>query len=141
MPPALQTHALSKNYGAVRAVDGLSLCVDPGEIYAFLGLNGAGKTTTIRMLLGMIRPTTGHAEVLGKEIRPGQGPWADVGYLSEEPRAYPGLTVRENLEIFRRLRPGLAPAAIGRAIDRFGLVPFADRRASALSHGNRQRLG
>ncbi|MGA9193452.1 MAG: ATP-binding cassette domain-containing protein, partial [Anaerolineales bacterium] len=66
MPPAIETHALRKSYGRTLAVDDLSLRVEPGEIYGFLGLNGAGKTTTIRMLLGMISPEAGDALVLGQ---------------------------------------------------------------------------
>ena len=80
----IETDGLGKQYGTVRAVEQLSLRVAEGEIYAFLGLNGAGKTTTIRMLLGMIRPTTGHATVLGTRVRLGsREPWAAVGYLVE----------------------------------------------------------
>jgi ABC-2 type transport system ATP-binding protein len=123
-------------------VDGLSLRVARGEIYAFLGLNGAGKTTTIRLLLGMVKPTAGEARVLGTRIRAGERrPWRSVGYMVETPDAYPELTVRENLEAMRRLRPGTAPHAVGRAIERLGLSAYADRRAGTLSHGNAQRLG
>jgi ABC-2 type transport system ATP-binding protein len=126
----------------VTAVDGLSLRVARGEIYAFLGLNGAGKTTTIRLLLGMVKPTAGEARVLGTRIRAGERrPWRSVGYMVETPDAYPELTVRENLEAMRRLRPGTAPHAVGRAIERLGLSAYADRRAGTLSHGNAQRLG
>ncbi len=141
MPPAIQTHDLAKSYGPTRAVKGFSLRVEPGEIYGFLGLNGAGKTTTIRMLLGMISPSAGEAEVLGQTVRPGSGPWESVGYLVENPTAYGDLSVRENLESVRRLRPGLPPDTVEAAIDRFGLTPYARRRAKALSHGNMQRLG
>jgi ABC-2 type transport system ATP-binding protein len=120
----------------------LSLRVARGEIYAFLGLNGAGKTTTIRLLLGMVKPTAGEARVLGTRIRAGERrPWRSVGYMVETPDAYPELTVRENLEAMRRLRPGTAPHAVGRAIERLGLSAYADRRAGTLSHGNAQRLG
>ena len=96
---------LSKRYGGVTAVDGVDLRVDAGEIYALLGVNGAGKTTTIRMLRGMIRPTGGSVSLLGTAVGPGQrSVWARVGYLVESPAAYPELTVRENLEVVRRLR-------------------------------------
>jgi len=123
-------------------VQQLSLRVAEGEIYAFLGLNGAGKTTTIRMLLGMIKPTTGEAHVLGTQVRPGRRePWAKVGYLVEMPHAYPELTVRENLEVARRLHPGTERKAVERAIERLGLAESADRRAGVLSQGNAQRLG
>ena len=139
---AVQTDGLSKRYGSVAAVDGVSLRVGRGEIYAFLGLNGAGKTTTIRMLLGMVRPTAGEARVLGKVIGGrGKKPWESVGYLVETPHAYPELTVRENLETARRLRPGVPKQAVASIIERLGLSTYADRRAGTLSLGNVQRLG
>jgi ABC-2 type transport system ATP-binding protein len=139
---AIETEDLGKRYGDVTAVDSLSLRVAEGEIYAFLGLNGAGKTTTIRLLLGMIRPTTGAATVLGTRVRLGsRAPWAAVGYLVETPHAYPELTVRENLEVARRLHPGTPRLAVTRIIERLGLAAYADRRAGTLSHGNAQRLG
>src|SRR5574342_1406955 len=112
MSLAIETNQLSKTYGDVRAVDAIDLRVDAGEIYGFLGLNGAGKTTTIRALLGMIRPSTGDVKVLGQAVGPGgRGPWAQVGHLVESPSAYPELTVRENLEIARRLHKITDPKA------------------------------
>ncbi|MBI5080679.1 MAG: ABC transporter ATP-binding protein [Chloroflexi bacterium] len=142
MNPAIETDNLVKQYGDITAVDNLSLRVTPGEIYAFLGLNGAGKTTTIRMLLGMVKPTFGEARVLGKRIRVGEKkPWESVGYLVETADAYPELSVRENLEAMRRLRPGTEPKTVERVIERLRLTEYADRRAGTLSHGNAQRLG
>jgi ABC-2 type transport system ATP-binding protein len=139
---AIETEQVSKHYGKVIAVDQLSLRVMPGEIYAFLGLNGAGKTTTIRMLLGMIKPTSGKVTVLGTPVHLGQcKPWAEVGYLVETPHAYPELTVRENLEAARRLHPGTSPQAINQIIERLELGEYADRRTGNLSLGNAQRLG
>jgi len=142
MTVTIQTLGLSKRYGNVLAVDAVDLRVDRGEIYGFLGLNGAGKTTTIRALLGMIRPSAGGVSLFGEPIGPGgRGPWRRVGHLVEAPAAYPELTVRENLEIARRLH-GVADASVTmRAIDRFGLGAYADRRAGTLSMGNLQRLG
>jgi ABC-2 type transport system ATP-binding protein len=142
MTVTIQTWGLSKRYGNVLAVDAVDLRVDRGEIYGFLGLNGAGKTTTIRALLGMIRPNAGGVSLFGEPIGPGgRGPWRRVGHLVEAPAAYPELTVRENLEIARRLH-GVADASVTmRAIDRFGLGAYADRRAGTLSMGNLQRLG
>lgn len=139
---AIETASLTKRYGDVLAVDRLALRVRRGEIYAFLGLNGAGKTTTIRMLTGMVRPTTGEAWVLGERVGAGgRGPWRSVGYLVETPHAYPELTVRENLEVMRRLRPGVPPQAATSIIERLGLGEYAHRRAATLSLGNAQRLG
>ena len=145
---AIQTEGLGKHYGSVAAVDGVSLRVGRGEIYAFLGLNGAGKTTTIRMLLGMVRPTAGEAwvrQVLAHAACGRAGgdkkPWQSVGYLVETPHAYPELTVRENLEAVRRLRPGTPAEAVPAIIERLGLGTYAGRRAGTLSLGNVQRLG
>lgn len=136
----IATRALTKHYGDVHAVDKLELDVRRGEIYGFLGRNGAGKTTTIRMLLGLIRPTSGEVEVLGRRIVPGEtGVFARIGYLVETATAYPNLTVRENLEIQRRLT-GAPPTSVRDSIALLRLEPYADRRAGQLSLGNKQRL-
>jgi ABC-2 type transport system ATP-binding protein len=139
---AVSTSALTKQYrGGVLAVDGVDLRVARGEIYAFLGLNGAGKSTTIRMLLGMIRPTAGYVELFGERVHGGAtGLWRRVGYLVESATAYPELTVRENLEIARRLADLPAAHGVDRVIDRLALQAYADRRAGTLSLGNLQRL-
>ena len=138
----IETEGLGKNYGDVRAVENLSQRVAEGEIYAILGLNGAGKTTTIRMLLGMIRPTTGTATVLQTRVRLGsREPWKGVGYLVEIPHCYAELTVYENLEVARRLHPGTPPKAVDQIIQRLALTEYAYRRAGNLSQGNAQRLG
>ncbi len=142
MQLTIETEDLGKRYGDVKAVEHLSLRVAEGEIYAFLGLNGAGKTTTIRMLLGMIKPTTGYANVLQTRVRLGsREPWGSVGYLVEMPHSYPELTVYENLEVARRLHPGTPYEAVGQIIERMGLAAYADRWTGNLSQGNAQRLG
>lgn len=142
MNAVIRTFDLSKRYGNIVAVDRLSLEVGPGEIYGFLGLNGAGKTTTIRTLLGLIRPTGGTVEVLGTNIQSTPSkPWDSVGYLVEMPHAYPELTVRENLEVIRQLRPGTDPSAVEQVIEQLGLTNYTERRARTLSLGNAQRLG
>jgi ABC-2 type transport system ATP-binding protein len=139
---AIETNALSKFYGQLHAVDSVDLRVGRGEIYGFLGLNGAGKTTTIRALLGMIRPSAGSVKVLGQAVGPnGRGPWRLVGHMVESPAAYPELTVRENLEIARRLQGISDTRATGHIIERLGLAAYADRKAGILSTGNLQRLG
>ncbi len=139
---AVMTSGLSKRYGRdVLAVDRVDLRVARGEIYAFLGLNGAGKSTTIRMLLGMIRPTAGHAELFGRRVEAGAtGLWRRVGHLVESATAYPELSVRENLEVARRLAGVADGAAVERVIGRLALEPYAARRAGTLSLGNLQRL-
>jgi ABC-2 type transport system ATP-binding protein len=138
----ISTAELTKRYRETVAVDRLSLRVEPGEIYGFLGVNGAGKSTTIRMLLGMVRPSSGWVELFGARLRRGTGqPWSRVGYLMEAPTAYPELTVRENLEMARRLRQVPDPRTVERTVERLGLGPYANRRARSLSAGNLQRLG
>ncbi len=138
--PAIATRELSKRYHDVVAVDSLGLDVRRGEIYGFLGRNGAGKTTTIRMLLGLIRPSSGEVDVLGHRIASGEATvFARVGYLVEAATAYPNLTVRENLEIQRRLTSSPA-GAVADAIALLHLEPYADRLAGQLSLGNKQRL-
>ncbi len=139
---AIETNGLSKFYAHVRAVDSVDLRVKPGEIYGFIGLNGAGKTTTIRALLGMIRPSAGSVHVLGQPVGPnGRGPWRQVGHLVEAPAAYPELTVRENLEIARRLHGIPDKNATTRVVEFLTLTAYADRKAGVLSTGNLQRLG
>ncbi len=139
---AIETNNLSKNYGDVFAVNKVNLRVKRGEIYGFLGLNGAGKTTTIRALLGMIRPTDGNVTVLGQVLgQGGRGPWAQVGHLVESPSAYPDLSVRENLEIARRLQGIQNPKVVEEAMDKLSIASYADRKAGKLSSGNFQRLG
>lgn len=142
MSSAIAVTNLTKRYGTTTAVDQVSLAVDAGEIYGFLGLNGAGKTTMIRMLLGMIRPSEGTVRLLDRAVRADeQELWRRVGYMVESPYAYPELTVRENLELFRRLRGVDDRQAVDQIIDQLALAPYADRRARTLSLGNGQRLG
>jgi ABC-2 type transport system ATP-binding protein len=139
-PVAIATHEVTKRYRDVVAVDGLDLTVRRGEIYGLLGRNGAGKTTTIRLLLGLIQPSEGEMEVLGKRVQPGATDvFAHVGYLVEGATAYPNLTVRENLDIQRRLTR--APrGAVEDAIELMRLGPNTSRPAGVLSLGNKQRL-
>jgi len=139
---AVMTSGLTKRYGRdVLAVDQVDLRVARGEIYAFLGLNGAGKSTTIRMLVGMIRPTAGYAELFGERVRADAiGLWRRVGHLVETATAYSELTVRENLDVARRLAGVPDGGVVAGMIERLALEPYADRRAGTLSLGNLQRL-
>lgn len=142
MSNAIETNQLTKRFGDILAVDAIDLRVGAGEIYGFLGLNGAGKTTTIRELLGMIRPSAGDVKVLGQALGPdGRGPWARVGHLVESPSAYPELSVRENLEISRRLHAKQDTRLVDKVIEQLALGSYADRKAGTLSSGNLQRLG
>ncbi len=138
----ISTRGLTKHYGDLTAVDNLSLNIKRGEIYGFLGLNGAGKTTTIRMLLGMIRPTSGTAEIFGQRVHAtSHDIWSRVGYLVDVPSAYPDLTLRQNLEIARRLYHVDDSRAVDRIMKSLDIDAYAERRARNLSHGNAQRLG
>ncbi|WP_279279044.1 ATP-binding cassette domain-containing protein [Senegalia massiliensis] len=107
MNKIINTINLTKTYGKTKAVNNVNLSVKEGEIFGFIGLNGAGKTTAIRMLLGMISPTSGECYLQGKKVNAGNtDAWSDVGYIVETPYSYPELTVRENLEIVRKFKSG-----------------------------------
>lgn len=142
MDDIINTHKLTKHYGNVHAVDRISISVRKGEIYGFLGLNGAGKTTTIRMLLGMIRPTSGESFIFGKRVSAGNYHlWANTGYLVEMPYSYPELSVKENLEIVCELRNISDKRCIDNVMDRLKISQYGSRKAKHLSLGNAQRLG
>jgi ABC-2 type transport system ATP-binding protein len=142
MNEVIITENLTKRYKDVLAVSEISLNVRKAEIYGFLGLNGAGKTTTIRMLLGMINPDNGTAFINGKKVHTNNTElWKDIGSLVEVPYAYPDLTVKENLEIFRRLRLIQDTKAVSSIMDKLQLTKYANRKAQHLSLGNAQRLG
>jgi ABC-2 type transport system ATP-binding protein len=142
METVIRTENLSKHYGKLKAVDNVSINVNHGEIYGFLGLNGAGKTTTIRMLLGMVGSTTGAAYLNGVKVTPGNpSMWKDIGYLVEVPYSYPDLTVRENLNLIRHLRMIKDPGCVDLIIDKLNLGQYSDIIAKNLSLGNSQRLG
>ncbi|MEM1056496.1 MAG: ATP-binding cassette domain-containing protein [Bacteroidota bacterium] len=127
----------------MHAVQGVDLAVPTGSVYGFLGPNGSGKTTTIRLLLGLVRPDSGHVRLFGTPFTPQSrsGLLARVGALIEEPSLYRGLTGIENLEATRVLR-GLPRSAVGRSLEIVGLAPSdAARRVRTYSQGMRQRLG
>ena len=137
----IQTENLTKKFGDFKAVDNVSINVRIGEIYGFLGLNGAGKTTTIRLLLGMIKPNAGSISLFGQSTKQAAKIWNDVGYLVETPYSYPDLTVKENLEVFHRLRGLKDKKLIDSVIDKLQLSQYKDKKAKYLSLGNCQRLG
>ncbi|MGV9678990.1 ABC transporter ATP-binding protein [Nocardia sp. NPDC003482] len=133
------TEALTKRYGTHTAVDAVAMTVRAGEIYGFLGPNGAGKTTTLRMLTGLIRPTSGTARVLGS--RPGDPrTLRRMGVLIEGPGFYPYLSGRDNLRVLARYR-GCETAAVAEALARVALTDRADDKFRAYSLGMKQRLG
>lgn len=132
--------ALRKVYRHTVAVASLDLEVRSSEVFGFLGPNGAGKTTTLRMLLGLVRPTSGMAVVLGRPAGDATALSA-VGALVEEPAAYPWLTGRANLQILADTGPPVPRAAIDVALERAGAAPFAGQKVGSYSQGMRQRLG
>jgi ABC-2 type transport system ATP-binding protein len=139
--PAVETSGLSKTYrGGVRALVGLDLRVQPGEVFGFLGPNGAGKSTTIRLLLDLIRPTAGRASLLGLDSRAdGVAARRRVGYLPGDLRLHDRLTGREHLDWLARLRGAVDAPLRDELVERFGVV--LDRPIRELSKGNRQKLG
>jgi ABC-2 type transport system ATP-binding protein len=144
MPTAVQiitTSLLTKRFGTTLATDNISIHVNQGEIYGFLGLNGAGKTTLIRILLGMIKPDSGSITLFGKPLHPQFDQWNEIGYLVETPYAYPNLSVYENLKVYYHLRKLKDTALINNIIDKLKLTRYRDTKAKVLSLGNQQRLG
>jgi len=137
----IEAFNLTKRFKDLIAVNNISLEVETGEIYGFVGLNGAGKTTTIRMLLKMLKPTQGTVLLFGKDIDKKFDRWNDVGYIVEATYAYPNLSVRENLEIFFYLRNLKNKQLIDSIIEKLKLENYQNTKAKHLSLGNLQRLG
>jgi ABC-2 type transport system ATP-binding protein len=141
--PAIQTHALRKEFGDNVAVRGLTLEVQQGEVFGFLGPNGAGKTTSIKMLLGLVRPTSGEARLLGTPIG-GSAVRARIGFLPEHFRFHDWLTAREFLTLHGQLY-GMPASRLTRRIDelleRVGLTPFHAKQLRTFSKGMLQRVG
>ena len=142
LEPALRTVQLTKSYGSLRAVDALDLEVGRGELFGFLGPNGAGKTTTIRMALGLVRPTSGRVEVLGRDLsRHGRDVLPRVGALVESPALYLYMSGRDNLRAVAGVLGGVPRARIDDLIDLVGLGSRAGDRVGTYSLGMKQRLG
>jgi len=136
--PAIRTEGLSKRFGDVLALDGLDLTVDRGEIFGFLGPNGAGKTTTIRLLLHLIRPTAGRAEIMGVPVQDVARAHRHCGYVSGDVSLWPQLTGTEILHLLGNLGPGVDCAYRDELIQRLDLDP--SWRVRTLSKGNRQKV-
>jgi ABC-type multidrug transport system ATPase subunit len=142
--PAIRTENLSKTFGkgktSITAVKGLNLEVARGQVYGFLGPNGAGKTTTIRMLMDLIRPSAGRAEINGRTVREA-GALARVGGLVEGPAFYGYLSGRNNLEVLARTADDYRPERILNLLEQVGLAARAGQPVSSYSLGMKQRLG
>ena len=138
----LQTEALSKRYGRRLVVDRLSLAVEKGDIFGFLGQNGAGKSTTIRMMLGLVRPTSGRVIVLGHDMsRQPRRALRRIGAIIEAPAFYENFSGRQNLRMLAAMSGGADRKRIEEVLDIVGLRPRADEPVRVYSHGMRQRLG
>jgi ABC-2 type transport system ATP-binding protein len=143
---AVEAKTLVKRYGVIPAVDGVSFQVSRGEIFGFLGANGAGKTTTLRMLCGLVSPTSGHALIDGFDIQSQPlDAKARLGYLDEEPFVHPHLTGREFLDFIADLYQMPRGVEREQRMDRLlRLFELADRDGeliSGYSHGMRQKIG
>jgi ABC-2 type transport system ATP-binding protein len=142
---ALLAHGLSKRFGSTVAVDDVDLTLAPGEVRGLLGPNGAGKTTLLRMLLGLIEPDAGTAQLLGHSLDElGTRALQGVGGFVEDPSFYPYLSARQNLGLLARLdgtRGTAATMAIHAALEQVDLARRADDRVGGYSTGMRQRLG
>jgi ABC-2 type transport system ATP-binding protein len=131
---------LSKSFGPVEAVSDLSFVVEPGSVTGFLGPNGAGKTTTLRMLLGLVNPTSGTATFGGVGYRDLPSPLTTVGTALEASSFHPGRTARNHLGIYTTAT-GIGRDRIDRVLAQVGMDAYADRRVGGYSLGMRQRLG
>ena len=139
---AIKTVNLSKKYGKNLVVNDLNLSIESGEIVGFLGLNGAGKTTTMRMLLGLIKPTSGECYIQGNKVDQNNlEVLNEIGYIIETPYSYPDLTVQENLEIVSTLRGLRNKDVIDWVIEKLKLDQYKDKQVKHLSLGNIARLG
>jgi len=137
---AVSTTGLTKRFGERTVVDSVALAIPNGSVCGFVGPNGAGKTTTIRMLLGLIRPTSGSGSILGGSLADPATYLHKVGALIESPAFYPQLSGRDNLKALARL--GRIPlSAVVPALERAGLSARADDRYRTYSLGMKQRLG
>jgi ABC-2 type transport system ATP-binding protein len=131
---------LTKHYKKVRAVDQLSLTVEPGRVTGFLGPNGAGKTTTLRMILNLVRPTAGTATIGGRRYAEIRNPIRHVGAVLEASSAHKGRTGRNHLRIIC-MAAGIPLARADEVLEIVGLTPAAKRKFKGYSLGMRQRLG
>jgi ABC-2 type transport system ATP-binding protein len=137
---AIEIEGLTKRFGPVAAVDDLSFCVPAGSVVGFLGSNGAGKTTTLRMLLGLVAPTSGRATLNGRPYRDLPRPLHEVGAVLEAANFHPGRTARAHLQI-HALAGDSPRSRIDEVLDQVGLASAGDRRVGGFSLGMRQRLG
>ena len=137
--PVITVEDLHKAFGTTKALDGLNLRVEPGEVMGFLGPNGSGKSTTIRVLMGLLRHDAGRVQLLGGD------PWADavelhkrIAYVPGDVNLWPGLSGGETIDLLGRLGSGLDPKRRAEMIERFDLDPT--KKGRTYSKGNRQKV-
>ncbi|MCR8657680.1 ABC transporter ATP-binding protein [Paenibacillus endoradicis] len=137
----IETKQLSKSFGKERAVSGMNMTIRQGEIYGFLGPNGAGKTTTIRMLLGLMKASSGSIQIFGKDIMKNKLEiLRNIGSLVENPSYYPHLTAHENLEVIRKVI-NVPKARIDEVLEIVRLSDVKGKKVKGFSLGMKQRLG
>ena len=143
MPAIISVHHLSKKFKALTAVDDLSFTVNEGDVYGFLGQNGAGKSTTIRMLLSLIKPTSGEINILGKNLFTHRSEiLQQTGAVIEKPDLYKYLTAYQNLFIFAKMSGiKVTRQVISKQLEMVGLAERADSKVKTFSQGMKQRLG
>ena len=137
---AISVQGLTKRFGDVLAVDRLSFEVGPGTVTGFLGPNGTGKTTTLRMLLGLVAPTSGTATIDGRPYRELADPLRRVGAVLEAGGFHPGRSARDHLRVLAKAA-GLPAGRVGKVLEQVGLAAAGRRRVGGFSLGMRQRLG
>ncbi|WP_240630797.1 ABC transporter ATP-binding protein [Mycolicibacterium sp. GF69] len=135
---AIRIEGLTKRFGRVKAVDDLTVSVAPGEVFGFLGPNGAGKSTTIRLLLGLIRPDAGSAEIFGCAAADVRRAHRHIAYVPADVALWPRLTGAEILELLGSVSAGVDTSYRDQLVDRFDLE--LDRPAKSYSTGNRQKV-
>ncbi len=140
MTTNLSVEKLTKRFGPVRAVDGLTFEAPPGRVTGFLGPNGAGKTTTLRALLGLVRPTGGRALIGGRPYDQIREPWRVVGAVLDSGTARPSRTGRDQLRVLACVA-GLPERRVDEVLELVDLTDAASRRITGYSAGMRQRLG
>jgi ABC-type multidrug transport system ATPase subunit len=138
----LSTYGLTKDFKRLRAVDRLDLSVCRGDVFGFLGPNGAGKTTTIRLIFGLIYPTSGYAEVLGHKIpHERQEALRHMGGFVDDPTFYGNMTARHNLHLLGSMNGPVSDERVTEVLEMVGLADRAKSKVGGYSHGMRQRLG
>jgi len=135
----IETQQVKRAFGSFEAIRGIDLRIRPGETYGLIGPNGAGKTTLIRMFVGLLRPTAGRVEVLGREM-PEKAVLSQVGYMTQARAIYTDLSVRENVRFFGAMAGRQDSKRIDEVIALVDLSDWADSRVATLSGGMQQRV-